>query len=356
MPFLLPISVLSFHAGQMDVPIETGRTFIHHDGALGDTLLSLPCIRSIRASSSFLHIAGREDVVLFLKESGIADEVSSTESLFYSSLYCGISDERIRSFLGSFDRAYIFTCHKESVPAANIRELIPDTRTILTIPPESVIEHAAQFRLRQVVGNEDAKPDQDMPFIRNEELLWASEVLKNKGYFPDRQRLITVHPGSGGKKKCWPLKEYAALIQRFSEDPRNFCVVLIGPAEDRAAVSEHIEFGERVILLHDLSLMQAAAMLSLSAYYLGNDSGISHLAGILGCRGSVLFGPTDPAIWSPQGNTLDVVRFMDSSLAVTSGVMNRFSRVTSRHQNTGLCLNSCDNTVEGGSSCWAPEY
>ncbi|MEO8601258.1 MAG: glycosyltransferase family 9 protein, partial [bacterium] len=42
-----------------------------------------------------------------------------------------------------------------------------------------------------------------------------------------------------------------------------------------------------------------AAALARGHRYLGNDSGISHLAGIVGARGIAVFGDTDPAIWHP---------------------------------------------------------
>jgi ADP-heptose:LPS heptosyltransferase len=44
-----------------------------------------------------------------------------------------------------------------------------------------------------------------------------------------------------------------------------------------------------------------AGLLSHCAGYLGNDSGVSHLAAALGLPTVVLFGPTDTSFWSPQG-------------------------------------------------------
>ena len=44
-------------------------------------------------------------------------------------------------------------------------------------------------------------------------------------------------------------------------------------------------------------------MLSQAACYLGNDSGVTHLAGAVGTPTIALFGPTDPATWKPLGRT-----------------------------------------------------
>ena len=42
--------------------------------------------------------------------------------------------------------------------------------------------------------------------------------------------------------------------------------------------------------------------------YLGNDSGISHLAAMLGVPTTVLFGPSDPAIWRPLGSSVEILQ------------------------------------------------
>ena len=58
----------------------------------------------------------------------------------------------------------------------------------------------------------------------------------------------------------------------------------------------------------ELSLLQVAALLSQADFYLGNDSGVSHLAGAVGARGVVLFGPTLPQQWRPLGGNLSIIR------------------------------------------------
>ncbi len=126
------------------------------------------------------------------------------------------------------------------------------------------------------------------------------------------------------------------------KDPRILCIVFTGPAEDAAAVSSLIVCGARVISLHDESLMQVAALIALSSFYVGNDSGISHLAGILGCQGAVLFGPTDPSIWRPQGNALDVVRFIGNGTEALPEIISRFYSAISQHEKETFRCNSLE--------------
>jgi heptosyltransferase III len=61
-------------------------------------------------------------------------------------------------------------------------------------------------------------------------------------------------------------------------------------------------------VLEGLDLVEVAATLAVCQSYLGNDSGISHLAAAVGTPVTALFGPTDPAVWRPLGPAVRVVR------------------------------------------------
>jgi len=287
-----------------------GRVFVHHDGALGDVLLSLPCLRTIRAAAGFLHLACRPDIGELLQQAGLADGISRVDSLLYSQLYTYLPADWSCGTLSSFDLAYLFTA-RETCFADNLRQCIPDVRVIRTIPPADTPEHAARFRLRQCSNGEDLTGTTpfELPEASRE---WAEQLITGEGFKTGRDRLVILHPGSGGLKKCWPLKNYAEVICNLTEDQHTWCVVLSGPAEPQETISYLQRLAEnnpRVIHLHQEPLSHIAALLSMADHYLGNDSGISHLAGAMHCRGTVLFGPTDPQIWRPSYEGIEAIRF-----------------------------------------------
>jgi hypothetical protein len=283
--------------------------FVHHDGALGDVVLSLPAIGLLKKEGDRGHFAGRADIGGLLRDTGVVDEASSSSGARYASLYAGDVVTETRSFLRQFLRSCIFTAHPESTLVSSVRRYVPDTKVIATIPPAGVTVPVAEFRLGQVDGGATLGrgPFMTVPPLYNE---LAAGMLSRAGYdgFPP---LITVHPGSGGRSKCWPLGHYFALIERLQTGTGAFVIILTGPAEDDVLKYRIEEFSRgRPGVSHfaDADLIAVAALLGRSDLYVGNDSGVTHLASALGCRVIVLFGPTDPLLWKPVGTQVEVIR------------------------------------------------
>ncbi len=53
--------------------------------------------------------------------------------------------------------------------------------------------------------------------------------------------------------------------------------------------------------------------MSAASHYIGNDSGITHLAAALGTPTLALFGPTDPAQWAPRGPHVRILHTGEAS-------------------------------------------
>ena len=120
---------------------------------------------------------------------------------------------------------------------------------------------------------------------------------------------LVVHPGAGAVAKCWAASGFERVADRWHARGGDV-TVLLGPAEV-GMVERWRRTGHR--LAHDLEILGAAARLASAPAYLGNDSGISHLAGVLRRTGVVLFGPTRPARWSPLGGALAPLDFTSRS-------------------------------------------
>ena len=118
---------------------------------------------------------------------------------------------------------------------------------------------------------------------------------------------LAIHPGSGSRRKNWPFDRFADTARRLSPG-RPFLLVL-GPAEADVVPPP----GARVA--RGLPLRTLGAALAWAGLFLGNDSGVTHLAAACGTRTVALFGPTDPAQWAPVGRAVTTLRAASGRLA-----------------------------------------
>ena len=110
---------------------------------------------------------------------------------------------------------------------------------------------------------------------------------------------VVIHPGSGSARKNW--SGWADLVRALRPE---HSTVVAGPADDRAAKTLLDQWPSGVsppALLFRLSLEELGGVLANASLYLGNDSGVTHLAAAVGAPTVAVFGPTDPHIWEPVG-------------------------------------------------------
>ena len=175
-------------------------------------------------------------------------------------------------------------------------------------PPERQI-HVARYLLETLepLGVEHDGP-LDLPPIRistGGERQAREEIL---ALGLEGQPFVAIHPGSGSPAKNWPAERFAEVVAVLERDHGLPSLVLGGPAD--AEVLERLRAAMRTQprVLLDRPLPVVAAVLRRARAFLGNDSGLAHLAGLLGVPTLALFGPTDPVHWSPLGPQVRTLR------------------------------------------------
>jgi ADP-heptose:LPS heptosyltransferase len=143
--------------------------------------------------------------------------------------------------------------------------------------------------------------------------LSLSEALKVEAqaylarFVPERRPLALIHPGSGSLHKC-AKPETILLVLEGLEAEGLEPLLLQGPADDEAIERMLLHLPRLPIVLRGLPVRLLAGVLSQVELFLGHDSGVTHLAALLGTPTVVLFGPTDPARWAPCGLAVTVVK------------------------------------------------
>ncbi|MBL8021742.1 MAG: glycosyltransferase family 9 protein [Leptospirales bacterium] len=124
----------------------------------------------------------------------------------------------------------------------------------------------------------------------------ASEILESRG--PGTHR-IAIHSGAGSMRKRWPLERFQALARLLQQNRNADVYWIVGPAEFEHGSASAADLPVGHVVRSDI--VPLAYFLRTIDLFVGNDSGVTHLARALGIETIALFGPTDPTIWAPQG-------------------------------------------------------
>ena len=146
-------------------------------------------------------------------------------------------------------------------------------------------------------------------------------------------RWLALGPGARWASKRWPLTSFQALVQQLQ--PRFDGVVLLGNSNDADSCQQLMEHTALpcLNLAGKTDLLQAAAVLEQATLFIGNDSGLGHLAAACDTPTFTVFGPGDPHRyhpWHPQARWMqsDSGDIADVAVdAVTAAVLEPYHRL-----------------------------
>lgn len=278
-----------------------GRILIIHQGALGDFILTLPAIAALREAlePGFLELMGQPWVSPLAHCPQYADRISDINradmAIFFNE--DATLPEKLCGDLGDFDAAFVFGSSKtlaHNLARAGIKN------TFVLPPFPEIRMHVTEHHQRSLADvGIFATLSPPRVFLREDEKKWAQDLVFSNGW-RDKE-IIVIHPGAGSRKKVWPPSRFAALGRMLAGDSRRLLLIQ-GPADDKTMPEALTGLnGIQCELIHGLTVTRLAAVLSLASLFVGNDSGVSHLAAALGVPTVAIFGPTDPIVWAPKG-------------------------------------------------------
>ena len=273
------------------------KTFlICHRGALGDFILTWPalyCLTEALPHYQFLGI-GRPEYMQLAISYGLINTYLDNESADLLDLFCG---ERIPEEVGSPEGAILWlTDGQNTVEILRQSASLP----IVCIPPFPQTEiHLAQYYCSAIQSHFAIKIPQNL-----------------SDCFPARAtegQYALIHPGSGSFKKNYSPLMYRELANILRQSGYPKVGFVFGPVEEEKMnkedfTGEWIESPKDVMALSDL--------LSRASLYVGNDSGVSHLAGFTGTQTIVLYKTTDPKTWGVLGKKVTHIPADDENSAL----------------------------------------
>ena len=281
-------------------------------GALGDLVVTLPTFEAIRKyfKDARIDIMGYSSFLEIVKDRFYADTISRFDQADIAPLFTNNSNvpASLINKLSNMDLIISFVADKErglveNLKAAGARHVIHYE----PFPSEGedihVIDHFLKCLDLLGVHHSNKVPK---IFLRNEDVLLGEKFLNERVVDP-KKLLVAMHPGSGGRQKCWPLDRYAELILWLRKEINAQILLISGPADTGVVDALRGKVGDNFILVDQLPLPILAAIIKRSNLFVGNDSGITHLAAAVGTPTITIFGPTDPRMWGPRGEQVKIL-------------------------------------------------
>jgi ADP-heptose:LPS heptosyltransferase len=310
------------------------RGVILQPGSIGDCMLTLPLAEFMKDCLGLggIDILGHTEYIGILPGRTCVDSIRSIDlvdlhRLFAETKGFDLADRDalinvfsdyawIVTFLGEpdsdFEQNLIFTAN-----CSHSAEVI----TLSMKPSEKLSGHITDFYIEQFIAQSGLSLD-PWRVRKGKGLIKATKADINKGRelleeinVDFSEKLVVIQPGSGGLHKCCHLDNFLAVAKELVSSGIEV-IFLLGPAELEQFSDATIKKIRSVAnCLTDMSLTGVLGLLSCADGFVGNDSGITHLAGALGVRTFAVFGPTNPDVYGPIGPSVTVFANSTASFA-----------------------------------------
>ncbi len=278
--------------------------------------MTLPVFSALRARwpDSYIEVIGYPHIARLAEVAGLVDRVRGLDTAGMARFFGRRPniDEATRQHLASFD--YVFSyLHDpdglvgENLTAAGVRRLLYRSPVG---PSEHIVDHLLRPLESLAIYERGAVPRLPLTerLIAEGRARWQATGLTSPP--------VVIHPGSGGRAKIWPWEGFLEVARFLRNQLGQNLLFLLGEADHELQTRVAEAATElNAPWVAGLSLLEVASLLSASAGYLGNDSGITHLAAAVGIPVVALFGPTDPTIWGPRGPRVHLVTSSTRTMA-----------------------------------------
>jgi len=281
--------------------MSENRLLIIHQGALGDFVVTFPILKALRTTIPRIDGICRSSFGRLAVDLGVLDTSYPLEAARFASLYTDRTDTEVVTLMSTYHSILLFSFSElleMSVKKINGLQVY----RILPWPAVSQKNHITEFLARQV---------RNCNLLDKEARRRFSQALFHLKGDANRKRRAgaraIICPGAGSVKKRWPLERFmmvAAELKKRGLQPS----IILGPAEvDLEATLHHIPQSQPQVA-KTRTFQELITVLESAVIYIGNDSGVSHLAAFLSVPTLVIFGPSDPDRWRPFGDHVRIVK------------------------------------------------
>ncbi len=276
------------------------KLLIIHPGALGDVVTSFTSLMLLRETYSHIDMVCRQSIGRLAASLKVIKQGFNLETAFFSGLFgqnpLKFNDDLLK-FISSYDDMVLFSFSEYL--AENIQMVFG--KKVFQIPPRPGSSKTIQVSRHLISCLIDAQ------LLRKESINNFFYLYKDFRDSDFNDRKILIHPGSGSLLKNWPLRHFLNL-EKFLSDSGYETVFILGPAEEgmvEIILREGLAHEQVLVVSDPLELVN---ILKTGGAFIGNDSGVSHVAAFIGLPSLIIFGPTDPLRWCPMGRKVESLK------------------------------------------------
>jgi len=277
---------------------------------IGDVVMELPILDRLREALPQATITGlgaepaievlegddRLDTVVSIRRWGIRHLGDPVDDHFRRQLAAWLQDSRFDLVLDPSHAAHAVmdTVYQQDIPRRDADRASIEAGLAQGGDGLAAIKHAIHLTWGLEI------PASAHPIVRPrlQEVEWASRFLEERELACS---LVAVSPNASDDLKRWPLEHLVRLCVYLAEDLGAGVLVFCGPEEAGllGAFGKRLRDLPRLEIVPNLHLRRVVALLSQCGLYVGNDSGLMHLAAAAGTPVVILFGPTSPRLYLP---------------------------------------------------------
>jgi heptosyltransferase-3 len=298
------------------------KILIIRPGALGDTLMLAPALAEMKGRGDIALVARRPglDILRPFVREGMDYERGGWYRLFMDDPFLirnGMFNNLTkpspptgqgRGEGGTIGLVVAFLSDQSEKVRANLKALMPGSPIHLFPPfPQKEENVHAAFYLAKCMESAGCavNPGKAIGEATRRPLVETEPFL-----VPGPERRIVFHPGSGGTAKNHPSEFWAVLLRDFRGIVSNKAplAVLLGPAEESCLPFYREQLsGDETEIIFSPEMEPLLRLLKSAPLYLGHDSGITHLAAMLGTPTIALFRKNNLQQWKPLGPRVEVI-------------------------------------------------
>ncbi len=330
------------------------KILVIHPGSLGDVVLSLPALHALKRAypTADLDLIGNPSILELLRRRFYAERVISIDRADVTCCLAGLENfsgpwidtfreySLVVNWLGGKEEDFSYYMNRIGVQRlVSSRPISQKTthhhRINIFLESLSPLQIPTPFSLPQVFPSpEDRKLGQEALNRQGIKEPVHGFAVRGSGcggiggpfsLFPHGpphikpRPILAIHPGSGGRYKCWDFTRFIEVSHQAKEHLGFQPLFILGPAERRFVPKLRDSLDCDLAILDSVPLPILAGALTRCRMFLGNDSGVTHLAAALGIPTVAIFGPTDPHLWGPIGQHVRIISKRDIGENICQG-------------------------------------